>query len=101
MDAGRLGFLVDNVLVGGGGGAIFGLATNPSMGFAEGDGNGGTCAGERSDPGRREGGGAGAILELLDERSLTGSGEIGLKTSSSTLGDKRPDSLRILGFETS
>lgn len=75
--------------------------TKLSIGVAEGDSMEGACAGERSDAGRRGGGGAGAILELLDERSRPESGEVGLRTSSSTLGDRRPESLRFLLFETS
>lgn len=98
-EAGRFGFLVDNDLLGGGAGAILGVITRLSTEAADGDGIGGTIDGERREVGRLEGGGVGAMLELLDERSRLRAGESGLESSSSTLGDKRPVSMRFLLFD--
>lgn len=97
--------LVDNDRGGGGGGGdvILGLVTEFSTEAIDGFDVEGTREGERSEAGRRAGGGVGVMLEeLLDERSRPNSGDNGLASSSSRLGDKRPpDSLRFLLFETS
>lgn len=84
MEAGRGSFLVDFDLVGGGGGgggAVLGLVSKLSIGVVKGE-DIERFEIPRPGAGRREGGGAGAVLELLDERSRLKSGSPGLGVCS-------------------